>query len=308
MKQCGIDEAGLGPMLGPYCLGLAEFSCREKQNLFKTLKNSVSQNVDSKKIAIGDSKKLYSSQKGIYLLEESVLILVYSVFGLIPDSFNELMGKLTAGQFRKNQKNSPWFGSEFDFSLPLSANKEKIIEKAEQFKSGMVNAGVSFDKLSLRFLSAKEFNRQLDKTGNKSTVCLNQVASFLESDNEFERFYYIDRQGGRSKYGDWLIMSFPGRRLQAFEEGKCCSRYRLDQSELLFSVGSDDTYLETATASLIAKYSRELAMNAFNHYWNKKVPTINPTAGYVSDGRRFVADLKAADALPEDIDILVRKK
>jgi len=49
--------------------------------------------------------------------------------------------------------------------------------------------------------------------------------------------------------------------------------------------------LPTALASMTAKYFRELAMRAFNHFWAAAVPNLRPTAGYPVDARRFKADI-----------------
>ena len=46
-------------------------------------------------------------------------------------------------------------------------------------------------------------------------------------------------------------------------------------------------WLPVALASMTAKYHRELAMRAFNHFWCERVPDLKPTAGYPLDAKRF---------------------
>ncbi len=58
---------------------------------------------------------------------------------------------------------------------------------------------------------------------------------------------------------------------------------------------------------MFAKYIRESAMKLFNSWWVKRVPGIRPTAGYPQDARRFIADIKAAKAMPENPDTLIRR-
>jgi hypothetical protein len=38
---------------------------------------------------------------------------------------------------------------------------------------------------------------------------------------------------------------------------------------------------------MTAKYHRELAMRAFNHFWCERVPDLKPTAGYPLDAKRY---------------------
>jgi hypothetical protein len=47
---------------------------------------------------------------------------------------------------------------------------------------------------------------------------------------------------------------------------------------------------------MAAKYLRELAMKAFNQFWQQHVPGLKPTAGYPVDARRFRAEIDAARA------------
>ena len=64
-----------------------------------------------------------------------------------------------------------------------------------------------------------------------------------------------------------------------------------------------------ALASCLAKYTRETCMAAFNAYWCERQPGLKPTAGYTTDGRRWVAEAEATLAradLPDDV--LVRRR
>jgi hypothetical protein len=48
-----------------------------------------------------------------------------------------------------------------------------------------------------------------------------------------------------------------------------------------------ESQLETALASMTAKYLRELAMQAFNRFWRRHFPDLKPTAGYPTDSHRY---------------------
>ena len=66
--------------------------------------------------------------------------------------------------------------------------------------------------------------------------------------------------------------------------------------------------METSLASLLAKYARECAMTLFNTYWLEKGQDLKGTAGYYTDGRRFLKDLDLQGLIPENRDSLKRVK
>jgi ribonuclease HII len=51
--------------------------------------------------------------------------------------------------------------------------------------------------------------------------------------------------------------------------------------------------LPVAVASMLSKYLREAMMRRFNAWWRQHLPHVEPTAGYYSDGVRFLADTEA---------------
>ncbi len=53
-------------------------------------------------------------------------------------------------------------------------------------------------------------------------------------------------------------------------------------------------HMSIALASIYSKYIRELFMRAFNAFWRKHVPTVSETAGYYTDGQRFLREIEAA--------------
>ena len=74
----GIDEAGYGPLLGPLVLTATVFSIPKSmigQDLWNALSDSVSRRKAKRsgKIAVADSKKLYSRSEGLAALERTAL-------------------------------------------------------------------------------------------------------------------------------------------------------------------------------------------------------------------------------------------
>jgi hypothetical protein len=74
-----------------------------------------------------------------------------------------------------------------------------------------------------------------------------------------------------------------------------------------FLVGADGLRLETALASMLAKYLREIAMGLFNAWWAARIPAIKPTAGYPQDASRFISEVNEAGMMPADPDVLIRR-
>ena len=51
--------------------------------------------------------------------------------------------------------------------------------------------------------------------------------------------------------------------------------------------------MPVALASMISKYTREALMSRFNTWWQTHLPALAPTAGYYSDGVRFIEQQQA---------------
>ena len=78
------------------------------------------------------------------------------------------------------------------------------------------------------------------------------------------------------------------------------------ETKISFQTESETVHMPIALASMIAKYVRELAMIRFNTYWQAKMPELKPTAGYVTDARRWLDD--AADAVDRSLrERMIRK-
>jgi ribonuclease HII len=79
--------------------------------------------------------------------------------------------------------------------------------------------------------------------------------------------------------------------------------------KILFAEKAERRSFAVALASCLAKYARETAMDAFNSYFGELSESLEPTAGYTTDGRRWLedaADLLARLELPREC--LVRER
>ena len=57
-----------------------------------------------------------------------------------------------------------------------------------------------------------------------------------------------------------------------------------------FTEKGEDHSFTTALGSCLAKFARESVMEAFNRHFIAQDPGLKPTAGYTTDGRRFIQD------------------
>ena len=65
-------------------------------------------------------------------------------------------------------------------------------------------------------------------------------------------------------------------------------------------IGAEALAFEVALASMLAKYLRELFVEALNRWFVARVPHLTRTAGYYTDGLRFLGDLEREGALSSD--------
>ncbi len=91
------------------------------------------------------------------------------------------------------------------------------------------------------------------------------------------------------------MTAFDNARFDVLEESPECSGYRLthrsSQWLLRFICKGESHHLPIALASVFSKYTRELFMMRFNDWWVARVDGLKPTAGYHTDGMRFLEDI-----------------
>ncbi len=154
--------------------------------------------------------------------------------------------------------------------------------------------------LAARVVCEGELNHMFDATRNKSNVLFSLAASHL--DDLFRAFgdknlvIICDRQGGRGHYGPLLRLMFEDWALEIVSEVESRSEYRLVRKghAIRHRVrGKSRGRLHGGGAGLHAQQiSARIMMARFNAYWQREVPGVKPTAGYYTDGNRFLADIE----------------
>ena len=312
----GIDEAGYGPMLGPLCVGLTVFAVtghdpnRGAPDLWKRLNRAVCRRRGDRRgrVAVDDSKKLKgvagARSHPLHHLELGVLAFL-AASGSITDGdesyFDRVIGDVP---------DAPWYLSRTP--LPLAVDGGQMQIAASRLGRALASSGVDFLDLRCEAIDAGEFNRLVDLMGKKSAV--NLAAAFRQVDSVWQRWpdaqprVVVDRQGGRTHYREELQTAFPGAQIRILAESDILSRYVLTRDgsavTISFLCEAESRHFPVALASMVAKYTRELFMIRLNRYFQNHLPELKPTAGYVTDARRYLTEI---DALVKRLDLPRRR-
>ena len=199
---------------------------------------------------------------------------------------------------------------------------QTIVDQPEHFLAANEKLRRYFIRLAgarMRVIDEVEFNRQVDLTGNKSTLLSEAslelvkqvICEFASVGEEVE--VYCDKHGGRNRYQAILISIFDEQWFAIEIEGRACSRYTATWAgqalQIQFKVDGDSIF-PSAAASILAKWTREELMERLNAFWQANVSErVVATAGYYVDALRFADQIEgAASRLGLGRDLWWRKK
>ena len=316
----GVDEAGYGPNFGPLAVAASAWAVPDREadlfpgpafdGLFSGSRPSRSEST----LWIADSKSVYQPGKGLGLLEQAVLPLAAIAHGEagIAASWQQLLELISPAAVRPMGM-LPWY-ADLATDLPRDADREQLTQRVDDLAAELQRRDTGIVGLEARLLTAADFNEGIEKYDNKgellSRTSLELVRSILDRFPDDPVVVHCDKHGGRNRYADLLQEFFPDYLVEIHGEGRELSCYRWGPAgvrrEVRFAVGGE-SFLPVALASMTAKYLRELAMAAFNAFWQQQLPGLKPTAGYPQDALRFAAAIdEARQQLAIDNDLLWR--
>ena len=305
MWIAGIDEAGLGPVLGPLVVSAAAMSVPDElagQSLWDLLAPAVCRKPSRRlaQVAIGDSKKLYSrkSKAGLTHLERAVLGML-AAERRTATSLDDLLA-VVAPDAAASMARYPWYAGS-SLALPQRISATDVAFAGNSLAAALERRGITLATIRCEAVLVEEFNRIVQAARNKSTAAFDvtcRLLAYLRRKFTGRLQVHVDRQGGRKRYLPALERIFPDARMKILDEGDSSSGYSLiadgSRMDVFFTVGAEQQHLPVALASMVSKYLRELFMTLFNRFWQEKVRDVAPTAGYYTDGRRFFEEIQPA--------------
>ena len=324
MLIAGIDEAGLGPLLGPLTIGVSAFEADQSlvgADFWRLMEGRVSSNPKEKKerIVVCDSKKLHSPSRGLKNLEENLLPFI-SAWRSRDCVWSSLEGfwKDFCLIPADSLLSYPWY-ADAACALPQSGHSERIAIRARTLEKALPDAGLTLKAVGSLPILAGEYNRLAEIHRSKSDINLSGMAlAMLQLWDHFPEIrLYCDRLGARAYYEESLQLHLRPDRIVRVEESEEYSEYHLfrtrngqeEHLHISFEVDADESRFPVALASMAAKYAREVCVESLNAWFGQRQPELKPTKGYVKDGRRWLSDtweLRSMEGIPDDI--LIRCK
>jgi ribonuclease HII len=270
----GIDEAGLGPLLGPLGIVAASAWVDDAEQLTRRIRKA--------RTGVRDSKEVHEPDD-LGPLERMALAAIRWLTGFEPETAADVFALL--GEDDAARAAVPWMAGARDLRLPVAAPKVPIwrIE------------GVEPHGLRGVLVHPERFNATARAGRNKHELELDCLRGLLVALPRAPAGLdtVCDRLGGRRYYRDFLQGTWADAMVMVEDELRPRrSAYRVEHADhahrVAFCVEGESESPLAAMASCVAKYARELHMALLNQWWCGRYTWLKPTAGYTTDARRWI--------------------
>lgn len=282
--------------------------CQNSQStptdLYRLLRNIVSKKASQHRIAIADSKALYTPGNGLRQLERGLHAVLLAMQQKI-SCWSEMVHYAKADPDGHHSRTC--WPDGHNCALPIDAENAELIRLEARFTRACDFADVRPLLIRARLVFPEEFNNLVAYYSSKGAALSHITVGLLRDVVDAVTqpsanccpppiYAVCDKHGGRNFYTallqhhfseHWIAPVFESHAESHYEWGEPDSRTRV-----VFQV-KGERFMPTALASMTAKYFRELSMRAFNDYWRAHVPELKPTAGYYRDAWRFKKEIAA---------------
>jgi len=290
----GVDEAGLGPILGPLAIARVTVAGDSPEGFTQLFKEA--------ETGVADSKKIHQNAFDVGPIETVALGgIAWLSNGKVPSNAAELFALFNE---RPEDRTLPWQVGAEDLKLPLA------IPEVPKWKIPGIEP-VGFDGVLVHPSSLNAARRSGINRANLELQYISKILSTIPPN--FEEFHVdVDRLGGRVYYGEVLQQFWPDSTVNVVDEAKLKSEYTAHSEArkrfIRFLVSGEENSSLIALSSCIAKYIREVHMTLFNKYWMSRFQKLKPTSGYWTDAMIWMRTVNKLDhtVLPPIMDVLVR--
>jgi len=271
----GIDENGLGPIMGP--LVVTGVLAQGRKKLFNWFPG------------VEDSKTFFRSRdcRSLKKMEEMAVAAFYAVYNYLPAGPIELIGTIAgspscpfvipAEHVPADCKQGAGIHYGYEESICYKNMPDSFlwaeISKAEE-QGGELKKWLASEKCMLKQIRCKvvcpySFNTFVEKGNSKLFLDFTKFVEIIEDTGKDNIEIFAGKIGGLKNYFPYLRYTFRGWEITKIKEKKELSFYHLIKSQIVkfkigFYLNVEKTSFLAALSSIIGKYVREIFMYSIN--------------------------------------------